>query len=181
VSWHGNLLAVDRVYTREASLAEIISGSPLSPYAFVSPLPDAWEKEQGRAMSVSRLAVEIFFPISFYLTALPRFPSFLTAGSRYCHHVQRDFPCSWRFRSPTHVESALRPGHVAAIAGKIAQHVCQFVVLIIALQSRISPFLLTLLQAELEHEAMPDLVRRRRDPNVRDTCGELLQFIPFCF
>jgi hypothetical protein len=46
VSWHGDLLAVDRVYRREASLVEIISGSPLSPYAFVSSLLDAWEKEQ---------------------------------------------------------------------------------------------------------------------------------------
>jgi [histone H3]-dimethyl-L-lysine9 demethylase len=30
-----------------------------------------------------------------------------------------------------------------------------------------------LLQAELEHETKPDLVRCRRDPDVRDTCGEL--------
>jgi hypothetical protein len=43
----------------------------------------------------------------------------------------------------------------------------------ITLQGRIAPFLLKSLQAELEHETKPDLVRCRRDPDVRDTCGEL--------
>jgi len=46
-------------------------------------------------------------------------------------------------------------------------------ILPIILQGRIAPFLLTLLQAELEHETKPDLIRCRRDPDVRDICGEL--------
>jgi len=46
-------------------------------------------------------------------------------------------------------------------------------ILPIILQGRIAPFLLTLLQAELEHETKPDLIRCRQDPNVRDICGEL--------
>jgi len=50
-------------------------------------------------------------------------------------------------------------------------------ILLITLQGRLAPFLLKLLQAELEHEAKPNLIRRHRDPDVRDTCGELLYFI----
>jgi hypothetical protein len=52
--------------------------------------------------------------------------------------------------------------------------------LLITLQGQLAPFLLKLLQVELEHEAKPDLIRRRRDPDVRDTCGELLYFIILC-
>jgi hypothetical protein len=57
------------VYRRQDSLAEIISGSPLSPYAFVYSLPDTWEKEQEEtdgAVSVPRYGRRnIYFPISF--------------------------------------------------------------------------------------------------------------------
>jgi hypothetical protein len=45
------------------------------------------------------------------------------------------------------------------------------------IQSEIAPFLLSLLQAEVEHEAQPDLIRRHRHPDVRDLCGKRYVYV----
>jgi hypothetical protein len=76
------------------------------------------------------------------------------------------------------MQSVLRSSHIAATAGRNTS--ITSAILLITLQGRLAPFLLKLLQAELEHEAKPNLIRRRRDPDVRDTCGELLYFIILC-
>ena len=69
----------------------------------------------------------------------------------------------------------MRSSRIAATAGRTTSTMSA--ILLITLQGRLAPFLLKLLQAELEHEAKPDLIRRCRDPDIRDTCGELLYFI----
>jgi hypothetical protein len=76
------------------------------------------------------------------------------------------------------VQSVLQSSRITATAGRNTSTTSA--ILLITLQGRLAPFLLKLLQAELGHEANPDLIRRRRDPDVRDTCGELLCFIILC-
>jgi hypothetical protein len=68
------------------------------------------------------------------------------------------------FKASTNIESVMRSSRIAATAGRTTSTMSA--ILPITLQGRLAPFLLKLLQAKLEHEAKPNLIRRYRDPDV---------------